>query len=77
MECTKAELYEKQFRKVLEMHAETRDKLRKTEARMLLQRWRFLNALAKARKTRFARKRGGEIRRENRTVRRRKRGATD
>ena len=30
-------LYEKQFRKVLEMHAETCDKRRKTEARMLLQ----------------------------------------
>lgn len=43
-------LYEKQFRKVLEMHAETCDKRRKTEARMLLQRWRFLNALAKARR---------------------------
>ena len=37
-------LYERQFRK------ETRDKRRKTEARMLLQRWRFLNALAKARR---------------------------
>lgn len=33
-------LYEKQFRKVLEMHAETCDKRRKTEARILLQRWR-------------------------------------
>ena len=43
-------LCEKQFRKVLEMHAETCDKRRKTEARMLLQRWRFLNALAKARR---------------------------
>ena len=43
-------LYEKQFRKVLEMHAETCDKRRKTEARMLLQRWWFLNALIKARR---------------------------
>lgn len=43
-------LCEKQFRKVLEMHVETREHCRKTYARMLLQRWRCTNALAKARR---------------------------
>ena len=69
------DLYREKFRSVLQMKSELHEVNRKMHMRVMFQHWRSATQLANAKKVIGSRRRGGEIRKGNRTVRRRERGA--